>query len=1015
MSLTVDSNNTRAVINAQHNWLKTLQLIQPNKKAPIRVKVIEGNWPKGGDYDLYGWKSFQNIWYKVDRPIFTRGTLPNELLIDPDTPEWNVMKKGLDKLCNYCRENNIPFIAGYSGGKGVHISIFFKYSSLEKALFDGVINDDNVFLGEINLNKGTFAHDIDVFKTIRKALITALAEKIGLDLESIRLDWGKIVFSDVSKGSQVRTFGTMRAPGQYKTFLEEIPDHKPEPYEFSLIFPEKVNLWEIEGTEFEAAVIDALNKEVERAKKAKEYTFVDHAFNGTEIFEFPCIKKLFSIGVTNGRYYAGEGVLLLCKKCGISKEKTEQYMRELFKTFPAITQAETDIRINNALPLYDTDKNFSCRVLKEHFPNYDLCKFSECVMKTIADEREQLEASRTEMIKSSCTKNAEAEDELKEMTHGEIELLKQGFAARRLTLNLPDDHAITQVVKYLDRMTDGYSEFKVLGAFFLLSACTQRKPIIDLSTTVNGVFTNLWAQFLGISTISRKTTVQDFIIELLSYAMHKELTDIDPSMEAYLEGLSLNPVQPMPYDEVSSLFQKMAQKYNSGYFEFECKIYDCKSHEKRLASGGKKEPRTFPIKNPFVTKLYGTTFVKYKRSMTIPDFDSGYGYRFLYAAPTYDFEERPPHVRTPEDIEARSQCEARIAKLYDFFTQAPVFALAVNPDAMEYYNQICLETSKKIKTMPFQDLLGSAWGRYQIYIMKFAALIELGKATVSRNISLESIKIASNMILDYFLPTLCDVYNLLTVDPRNNKIDKIIEALKEFKGVVNHTDLLRKVRLESKEFQSLISTMVESKQIELISEKNPTNCKLTRYYHLIDSDEIKLGNITATCKNNLDTQEHQTHEAHRLTYAGSDDVISVSLTNLTQLDLQNNSISQGNKIKLNKNIQTHENHNTNNSDCEPVSLVSSGTWESEKLETVSSNYLNSLKSFISNHYQGRQIKTYEVTFDFCQTPEGKKAFNEIGLDQIKKDVEDYSKYCAEMQTVIKTPESLAEIFKQEGF
>jgi hypothetical protein len=295
LSLTVDSNNTRAVINAQHNWLKTLQLIQPNKKAPIRVKVIEGNWPKGGDYDLYGWKSFQNIWYKVDRPIFTRGTLPNELLIDPDTPEWNVMKKGLDKLCNYCRENNIPFIAGYSGGKGVHISIFFKYSSLEKALFDGVINDDNVFLGEINLNKGTFAHDIDVFKTIRKALITALAEKIGLDLESIRLDWGKIVFSDVSKGSQVRTFGTMRAPGQYKTFLEEIPDHKPEPYEFSLIFPEKVNLWEIEGTEFEAAVIDALNKEVERAKKAKEYTFVDHAFNGTEIFEFPCIRSCFQL------------------------------------------------------------------------------------------------------------------------------------------------------------------------------------------------------------------------------------------------------------------------------------------------------------------------------------------------------------------------------------------------------------------------------------------------------------------------------------------------------------------------------------------------------------------------------------------------------------------------------------------------------------------------------------------------------------------------------------------------
>ena len=67
------------------------------------------------------------------------------------------------------------------------------------------------------------------------------------------------------------------------------------------------------------------------------------------------------------------------------------------------------------------------------------------------------------------------------------------------------------------------------------------------------------------------------------------------------------------------------------------------------------------------------------------------------------------------------------------------------------------------------------------YILKIAALIELGKSTVSKNICLDSIQIASSMVLDYFLPTLCDVYNLLTVDPKNNKIDKITEALKSSK------------------------------------------------------------------------------------------------------------------------------------------------------------------------------------------------------------------------------------------
>ena len=141
--------------------------------------------------------------------------------------------------------------------------------------------------------------------------------------------------------------------------------------------------------------------------------------------------------------------------------------------------------------------------------------------------------------KNSFITHTEDIEELKEMTFEEIELLKKGFAARHLTINLPDDHFIVQVVKYFDRMTDGYKEYKILGAFYLLSSCTQRKPVVDLSTTVNGVFTNLWTHFIGISSISRKSTIIDFIVELLSYAMPKQLTDTDPSMEAYVEGLSL--------------------------------------------------------------------------------------------------------------------------------------------------------------------------------------------------------------------------------------------------------------------------------------------------------------------------------------------------------------------------------------------------------------------------------------------------------------------------------------------
>ena len=298
------------------------------------------------------------------------------------------------------------------------------------------------------------------------------------------------------------------------------------------------------------------------------------------------------------------------------------------------------------------------------------------------------------------------------------------------------------------------------------------------------------------------------------------LTDTDYSLEGYLENLAQTPVLAMINDEVSTVFQKMGQKYNAGYNEFECKLYDCNSQNKRLASGGKKEPKIYTVESPFITKLYGTTFVKYKRSMSIPDFDSGFGFRFLYAAPTYEFEQKPPRIRLAKDIEERSKMEIRAAQLHDLFKHSGSFAMDITQEAFNFYIKTDYNIQEEIKRKTNQEFLGQAWSRYSIYILKLAALIELGKIPTSQTIDLESVKTATSMILDYFFPTQCDVYNLLTVDPVNNKIDKILEALKDFKGVAPHSLLLRKSRLESREFHSLINTMCESGQIELITKKS---------------------------------------------------------------------------------------------------------------------------------------------------------------------------------------------------
>jgi hypothetical protein len=110
MSIVVDPDNYSAVVNAQHEWLKTLQSEQ--LKAQILIKAIEGQTPEKADNDLYRWLPYAYIWDKIKEPIYTRGILLNEILIDPDTPDWNVMKDGVEKLTDYCKENNIPLSWG---------------------------------------------------------------------------------------------------------------------------------------------------------------------------------------------------------------------------------------------------------------------------------------------------------------------------------------------------------------------------------------------------------------------------------------------------------------------------------------------------------------------------------------------------------------------------------------------------------------------------------------------------------------------------------------------------------------------------------------------------------------------------------------------------------------------------------------------------------------------------------------------------------------------------------------
>src|SRR5659263_129793 len=332
----VDSENVAAVVEAQRNWLDKLQEAAPSH--PIKIKAIEGGMPKRADPDLYKWIDHAKVWSKITTPIYTSGTLLNEILIDTDSEIWNDVRDGVSKLHLFCDENNIPHTMGFSGGKGIHFSIIFgKFTN-----------------GDKESTKELFAYSeeykVDAYKTVRRALLFEIAKRANVDLKKIGMDTKKINFRFTMLGSQVRDFGTIRGPGKYKTLITEIPAEKPEPYELPLVFPDQVETWNIQGTEYNDIAIEALEQEIDKAKNADEYTEISNDnFKDTPITKFPCIDKIFKVGIKTGRYYACAAVVLMCHKCGIPKDETEKCLKILCKTFPRITQEETDTRINNSM------------------------------------------------------------------------------------------------------------------------------------------------------------------------------------------------------------------------------------------------------------------------------------------------------------------------------------------------------------------------------------------------------------------------------------------------------------------------------------------------------------------------------------------------------------------------------------------------------------------------------------------------------------------------------------------
>ncbi len=375
------------IIDRQRQWLEELQKIIPNR--PLLVKVYEGKIPQElyntPVVDLFLWSDFKMVWNRVKnpiftdlfcmlkRPIYTRAILPNEVVFDPDSDDWKIMKTEMDKLVSALRRLNIHFLLAHSGGKGCHVHVIFDMKGLgiEAPLFD-------------KAKKAGF----DLFRAVRQYVFNFLVNQSQLDSKKAMIDLPKINWDIHKEGSMVRDFGTMRAGGFCKTLITEIPAERPkEP--LSVVFPNSIPLWNI--PEIHNPLI---NKYIQSELQAKENLLnappIDLAKIKTlgKLEDVPCISSIMK-GSASSRYYGAVAISLAAKTFGMSWEEAQPLVQLFLSRCTGLSSSDAVLRENNARSAYNNGYHFSCQWIKRNLP--ERCTHPQgCIIaRTIHEAREQ--------------------------------------------------------------------------------------------------------------------------------------------------------------------------------------------------------------------------------------------------------------------------------------------------------------------------------------------------------------------------------------------------------------------------------------------------------------------------------------------------------------------------------------------------------------------------------------------------------------------------------------------------
>ena len=368
---------------------------------------------------------------------------------------------------------------------------------------------------------------------------------------------------------------------------------------------------------------------------------------------------------------------------------------------------------------------------------------------------------------------------------------------------------------------------------------------------LNDIYPNIYCMLLGTSSISGKSYAMEMtrrfldIIVSAPYGVNQEnkiiVTTDKISEPRLVQDLSHNWNMYWEYDECQAFFKEV-EKYNAPILPQLCKIYDGSSVSSRLSrASAKKDDAVFEwvCKTPFLSCLFAMTTDQFDRLANAEYLEGGFLPRVMFPV-----EEGGA---VTENVDITEEQEKEIALLSSEIASVAEKLRCLKHDSISFYVSKKIEQWKVSKTNEYSgpDEVNKriAIQRSFVHAYKIAMILsiydkefqqEIFDKVYPIRIDIPEIWIDEALIITekYLFPRTVYVLDRANEENVRNNMTSVKRAIQKNGGSMDKAKLIRSVRILKDDLDKVITTMIESNEIEVYYHTAPGANKSTTTYCL---------------------------------------------------------------------------------------------------------------------------------------------------------------------------------------